>query len=179
MAGPKKGTMPNLTGVPGALVDQAPPDLLFGPRKMKTSPYDTLLLQLQRAGAGKFLRFEDLRARASLTARSKKLNIKILFGEQGSTLWVALAKTQMETEGKVDQTPSLKAIPLPEIGLGGIRNDKRDTPGLMVSYARLHGAPEVQLNAVDRVISELARGGKIKLKPVRTKGDDEERWMAV
>ena len=148
--GPKKGTMPNLAGVPGQLVDDAPPDILFGPRKTKTSPYDPLLLQLQKAGAGKFLRFEDLRARPSLTARAKKLNIKILFGEQGSTLWVTLAKAELSHNSHVEELPAPKARPLPEIVLDGI------------------------------VLAELARAGKIKLKPVR-RGDPDpsERWMAT
>jgi hypothetical protein len=177
--GPKKGTKLDFSGVPGRLVDAAPPDVLFGARKSKLSPYDPLLLQLQRAGSGKFLKFEDLRAKASLAVRAKKLNIKILFGEQGSTLWVTLAKAELSTNGSVEEPPATKARPLPDIVLEGIANDKRDTPGLMVSYARLHGAPDVTLNAVDRVIAELARAGKIKLKPVKNKADDTERWMPV
>ena len=178
--GPKKGTIPNIAGVPGQLVDAAPPDILFGARKKKTSPYDPLLLQLQKAGAGKFLRFEDLRARPSLTARAKKLNIKILFGEQGSTLWVTLAKAELSQNGHVEELPAPKARPLPEIVLDGIEHDKRDTVGLIVSFCRKNGAPDVTLNAIDRVIAELARAGKIKLKPVR-RGDPDpsERWMAV
>ena len=196
MMGPKKGTIPNLadlcaispqqpvgshlSGVPGQLVDAAPPDILFGPRKTKTSPYDPLLLQLQKAGAGKFLRFEDLRARPSLTARAKKLNIKILFGEQGSTLWVTLAKAELSHNSHVEELPAPKARPLPEIVLDGIVLGQKDTPGLIVSFARRHGAPDVTLNAIDRVIAELARAGKIKLKPVR-RGDPDpsERWMAT
>ncbi|MCU1328340.1 MAG: hypothetical protein JWN34_3710, partial [Bryobacterales bacterium] len=51
---PTKGIKPVFTGVPGALIDSIPEDVVFGERKMKTSPYDPLLLQLKAAGAGKF-----------------------------------------------------------------------------------------------------------------------------
>jgi len=167
--------MPEMAGVPGALVDEGPPpDVLFGAKK-RTSPYDPLLLQLQRAGAGKFLKFDDLRARTSLIARAKRLNIKILFGEQGSTLWVTLAKADLATNGVADVPPAPKARPLPEIVLEGIRDDKRDTPGLIVAFCRNNGAPDVTLNAVDAALGELLREGKIKLKnPL--KGLYGDRW---
>ena len=179
MLKPTPGVKPDMRGVPGVICDSAPPDVLFGSRRHKTSPYDPLLLQLQRSGAGKFLRFEDRRAKVSIVARAKKLNIKVLFGEQGDTLWVTLAKVELSSNGHSEPQQQPKARPLAEIILEGIRDDKRDTPGLMVSYARLHGAPDVTLNAVDRVVSDLARGGKVKLKPARNKMDSDERWIAV
>ena len=167
---------PDFSGVHGALVNEGPPpDVLFGPKKLRTSPYDPLLLQLQRAGAGKFLKFDDLRARPSLVARAKRLNIAILFGEQGSTLWVTLAKADLATDGVADVPAAPKARPLPEIVLEGIRDDKRDTPGLIVAFCRKNGAPDVTLNAVDAALAGLLREGKIKLKaPV--KGLDGDRW---
>jgi|SRR5579863_140607 len=179
MSTPKKGVRPDFVGVPGRLVDEAPPDVVFG-RKSKLSPYDPLLLQLQKAGAGKFLKFDDLRAKSSLIVRAKKLGIKILFGEQGSTLWVALAKAELSQDGNVQQPSAPKARPLPEIVLEAISNDKRDTPGLIVSYCRLHGAPEATLNAVDSSLATLLRQGRIKLKAKpRSAPDDQDRWVSV
>lgn len=100
--GPKKGFRPDFKGVPGMLLDAAPDGLEFGTGKKRLSPYDPLLKQLQAAGAGKFLKFEDLRARTSVQARAKKLGIRVLFGEQGSVLWVTLASATIETEGTVE-----------------------------------------------------------------------------
>ena len=62
---PAKGIRPNVTGVAGFLVDEAPVGIEFGARK-RTSPYDPLLIQLREAGPGKFLKFADLRARGSV-----------------------------------------------------------------------------------------------------------------
>ncbi|HVW08368.1 MAG TPA: hypothetical protein VHC90_07285, partial [Bryobacteraceae bacterium] len=91
-----------LEGVAGVLVSEAPEGVLFG-RLARQSPYDPLLEQLRTAGPGKFLKFDSLRARPSVAARAKKLGIKVLFGEQGETLWVTLARAEMHAEGSVDQ----------------------------------------------------------------------------
>jgi hypothetical protein len=177
---PTKGVTPNMHGVLGVLVDEAPSTVLFG-KRLNTSPYDPLLLQLQRAGAGKFLKFEDKRAKASVAARAKKLNIKILFGEEGETLWVMLATVDLSNNGHVDPVPEAKAKSLAkslnDIVLEAVIT-KRDKPGLITTWARLNGAPSVGISAVDNVLSGLLRAGKIKLKPA-IKGLDGDRWMVA
>jgi len=65
-----KRVMPDMTGVPGELVDAStlPPDVIFGNRKI--SPYRAILLKLQ-ANPTQVLRFGDVRARASVWAQGR------------------------------------------------------------------------------------------------------------
>jgi hypothetical protein len=164
-----------LEGVPGELVDIAPADILFGERRLKTSPYDPLLLQLKNAGAGKFLKFGDLRCRPSLTVRAKKLGLKILFGEQGQTLWVTLAKADLDAVGgPIEPQPARPAMTdLVLKALGA----KRNTAGEIVSWMRSNGATGIGITQVDGLLSNLARAGKIKLR--RSGDDGPEKWALV
>ena len=84
-----KGRRPDMTGVPGVLVDAqlAPVEIVWGNR-LRKSPYDPLLHQLAEAGAGKFLKFPDTRARVSVIARARKLGLKVTCGEQAGALYV-------------------------------------------------------------------------------------------
>jgi hypothetical protein len=172
-----KGTKLNLAGVAGMLVDSAPSDVLFGARRLKTSPYDPLLIQLSKAGAGKFLRFDDIRAKTSLTARAKKLNIKVLFGEQGNTLWVTLAKAEMETEGVVAPAKATEKLSMSDLALRAITEGNRHTAGEILTWMRSNGGDGLGITQVDRILIDLARAGKIKSKQARPGLDQPERWV--
>lgn len=166
---PMKGVRPRLEGVAGALVDEAPEGILFG-KSLRQSPYDALLQQLKAAGAGKFLRFESLRAKPSIMARAKKLGIRILFGEQGNVLWVTLASVELRTDGEVER-PAKKTNS--DLVLEAIEG-KRDTAGAITTWMRSNGAPGIGLTQVDDLLRVLARAGKIRLKKGST--DEVERW---
>ena len=57
-------------------------------------------------------------------------------------------------------------------------NGHRDTPGLIVSWMRKNGAPNISLTDVDRILVALARARKIKLKAKRHPSEDD-RWELV
>ncbi len=170
---PKKGIAPDFTGVAGVLVDAAPEGIVFGERKFATSPYDPLIIQLRDAGAGKFLKFSDLKARVSLKARAKKLNVNLLFGEEGSTLWVTLAKANLLTDGKTEDQPSRSLADTILLAIDA----KRHKPGEITTWCRSNGAAGVGLTQVEGVIRNLAREGKIKLKAAIKGDDDPEMWV--
>lgn len=90
---PTKGVKPNFEGVRGELVKSAelPAGIVFGFRRLHSSPYDALLNQLVEAGTGQVLCFGNPRARCSITVRSRKLNIKVEYGEHLGKLYVRLA----------------------------------------------------------------------------------------
>ena len=102
----KKGVAPDMKGVAGELVacSEIPPCVVFG-SKQRVSPYDALLRQLYAAGGDKALCFGAARARASITARAKKLDIPVTLGEYEGKLYVrllsgALARVQSASEAK-------------------------------------------------------------------------------
>jgi hypothetical protein len=172
---PTKGVMPVMTGVSGCLMDSAPDDVLFGGRANKGSPYDSLLLQLKAAGHGKFLRFDDLRAKASVWARAKKMGIKVLFGTQGDKLWVSLAKVEMETDGEVDVQPKRANV---DIVLDAVKAGRQQA-GEIFSWSRSNGSTEIGIREVDILLGSLARAGKIKLKSQPRGSDGPERWTVA
>ncbi len=151
---------PDFAGVPGALVDSAPEGMVFGLKKWRVSPYDPLLEQLRKAGAGKFLKFDDLRCRISVSARAKKLGIKVLFGEQGNTLFVTLATAELQANGVVEEQP--KKPSNSDLVLAAIR-EKRHTAGEIVSWLRSNGVPGAGITQVDGIIGNLMRAGTLKL----------------
>jgi len=168
---PTKGVRPQTNGVPGVLVSEAPPEgMLFGAKKLKVSPYDPLLLQLKVAGPGNYLKFEDLRARVSVYARAKKLGIVVEFGERGNTLWVALGKAQLHTDGAVDEAPR-KTIS--DVVIDAIKA-KRTTAGEIVTFVRSNGGAGAGITQIDGVLSSLLRQGKVRL--VSRPTDDVPRW---
>lgn len=80
---------PDFAGTPGALVSLEGLNLVFGGR-LKSSPYDTLLDQLATAQPGQALKFDDVKAKASVYARSKKKGLKVSFAELNGALYVRL-----------------------------------------------------------------------------------------
>lgn len=165
----KTGIKPTFEGVPGELLNEAPEGLTFGEKKLRKSPYDPLLIQLRDAGPGKYLKFGDLRARVSLLARSKKLGIRLLFGEQDNTLWVTLAKAELTTEGKSEESPRKT---LADVVMDAIRQ-KRTTAGEILTFVRSAGAAGgVGLTQIDGVLAALRRQFKVKLKSQ----DGVDRW---
>jgi hypothetical protein len=57
---------------------------------------------------------------------------------------------------------------------------KRDTAGSITTWARSNGAPGISISDVDRVLSGLARAGRIRLKakwgPAKNQQDQPDRW---
>jgi len=100
--------------------------------------------------------------------------MKILFGEQGTLLWVAMAKAELHTNGRVEPAPVVAPKPDSDLVLEALAT-KRDTPGQITTWIRSNGAPDISINRVDGLLSSLARGGKVQLKP-KPKGDETERW---
>lgn len=154
-------------------MEAAPAGIAFGDKKLRGSPYDSLILQLRDAGPGKFLKFSELRARPSLIARSKKLSVRLMFGEEGSTLWVALAKADLVADGKTDEE---KPKTLAEIVLLAI-DAKRNKAGEITTWARSNGAPGAGVSQVDEAIRNLCRDGKVKLKNAIFGQSDVEVWV--
>lgn len=93
---PKKGThiAPNVAGTPGKLTE-LPAALVFGGLG-RISPYDALLLQLEKAcDEAKRqsrplpgLEFTDVKAKPSVYARAKKLGYRVAFAEDKGRLYV-------------------------------------------------------------------------------------------
>ncbi len=107
--GPKTGIPLKLGGVPGTIVSE-PDGVIWGERKPpKESPYDKPLQELlaktetwQRTknGPRPVLLFGDLRARASLIIRSKKLKMRVVYAITPEGLFVRY-------EGRVDENVML------------------------------------------------------------------------
>jgi hypothetical protein len=167
---PEKGVKPSFAGVAGILVDEAPEGIEFGARKQsRLSPYDPLLVQLKAAGAGKFLKFSDLRCRPSIMARSKKLGIKVLFGEQGNTLYVTLATAELEVSGIVEPQPPKPSNS--DLVLRAI-SEKRRKPGEILTWLRSNGVAGIGITQVDGLLINLLRAGKVR----RSGEDDSQVW---
>ena len=92
--------------------------------------------------------------------RAKKLGIRVLFGEQGNVLWVTLAQAALSVDG-IAEAPLKKSAE--DIVLEALR-EKRDTSGVITSWARSNGAPGIGISDVDRILIELMRAGSIRLK---------------
>lgn len=171
---PTKGVRPQLEGVAGVIVNEAPPDIVWG-GKHRISPYDALLQELKKAGIGNYLKFGDPRCRPSVTARAKKLGIAVLFGEgPDKSLWVTLQKPELSKNGSVDPEP-----PKPtnaELVIKAIEA-KRHTAGEIVSWLRSNGGAGIGITQVDGLLSNLLRSGKVKLGRQSSEGAD--RWELV
>lgn len=169
--GPTKGVRPSFIGVSGCLMDSAPKEIMFGQKRGGRSPYDALLKQLKAAGPGAALKFDDVRCRSSIVARSRKLNMKVTFGQQGETLWVKLDKSD---QSWIEEKPDAKknAMILQAIAA------KRHTAGEMVSWLRSNGAPGIGITEVDVCLGNLSRDGKIKLG-IHRQSDGAERWVTA
>ncbi len=178
-SGPEPGTVPNFAGVAGSLVSEIPEGLLFGERKTKTSPYDPLLLQLKAAGAGKYLRFEDLRARASVLARSRKLNIKVTFAEDGNILFVGLAQVELALDAPAPEPK--QSTTMTDLVLGRLKELaplRAATSGEMTTWLRSNGGgPAVGIGQVDGIFATLLRAGKIKMKPSSRGGEATDAYV--
>lgn len=80
---------PDFTGVPGEFCKPDGLNLVFG-KKLRGSPYDGLLLELAKR-TGELLVFGDIKARASIYARAKKLQMALEYAESGGKLYVRFA----------------------------------------------------------------------------------------
>jgi hypothetical protein len=52
---------------------------------------------------------------------------------------------------------------------------KRDSAGTITTWARSNGAPGIGISEVDRILNNLARAGKIRLR-VKRRPQGADRW---
>lgn len=149
--GPKKGTMPDMSGVPGELVSDStlPEDIHWG-AKRRMSPYDGPLKALADAGPGKVLRFGELKARLSVPARAKKLGLRIECGEKDGVLYVRYL-------GHVED--DVKASRRSEI-LGALKFGPA-TAMKLANLLRMKGDSVVDAQLVEAILVQLARTGEV------------------
>ena len=126
---PQKGKRPNFDGVSGTLIT-TPVGLEFSVRKLRISPYDALLDQLEKAGPGHVLCFDDIRARASVIVRSKKKGLRISFAEHDGKLFVRFdgsTKDDVDNSRRGRLRELLKIGPLTSIKACNKLRDSGDT----------------------------------------------------
>jgi hypothetical protein len=147
--GPAPGTKPNRAGVPGELVSLESLDLVFG-RMSKASPYDPLLHQLAVAGTGKALKFGDVRAKASLYARGKKLGLRLSFAIFGTDLYVRF-------DGRVDDDiRGSRRARIQE----ALKNGPRSA-GELLNAIREKGDVTIDLPTTEAILAQMVRGGEL------------------
>lgn len=98
---------PDFSGVPGELVavDAIPADVVFGNKRQ--SPYDALLLKLKE-NPMQALRFGDVKAQASIHARSRKLGIAVETAEHEGQLYVRMKELHgAKAQARRDRITSL------------------------------------------------------------------------
>jgi hypothetical protein len=183
--------------VSGEITDACPPGLVFGKRAHPPSRYGALLALL-RDSPGKYLKFEHLRARCALGAHARRMNLKILFAQEGPVLWVSLAPPAKELPVKAaktlpgrtmdvvpEETPDEEAPkPAPtiaELALQAI-TAKRTTAGEIITFMRSRGYTNgLDLTGTENLLRNLCKEGKIKLKPLPRGADTDQpdRWMVA
>lgn len=142
---------PDFTGVPGKLV-AVPTGLVFCDRKTRISPYDALLLELAVAPKGNVLQFSDLRARNSLSVRSRKLGMKILFAEQANTLYVQFAGWSPDSE---------KWKALVREGILDVIQTQPRSPIQIATALRAKHINDVDAGLVDAILKQLEQSGEV------------------
>lgn len=146
---PTKGQAPITTGVPGELVPMDGLELVFATRKARISPYDEMLDKLAAAGPGQALRFDDPRARASVTYRAKKKEFLISFAEHEGGLYVRF-------DGRVLQDPktSRRAAILNAI-------DHHPTAVQLAVRLRQEGDVNCDASIVAAILTQMVRAGEL------------------
>lgn len=171
---PTPGVRPNFTGVASVFVKLAevPPELVFSARKQRTSPYDEKLRALLEAGRDTLLKFDDPRARASLSARSKKLGMKLEYGEHMGKLYVRLAPgstaapaaqsanplSVKDTVAASDKTRKRSLI------ITAIRQGKH-TPEAIAAFMRQEH-PDVDAPIVRSMLKQMQNDGSVTLAKI-------------
>jgi|SRR5579859_5966436 len=168
-AGPSvPGVRPDFSGVPGELVD-LDASLSFA-RVTRSSPYDPLLQKLLAAteswraetkdgSAAKpqpGLRFSDTRARAAITSRSRKLNMRVSFAESGGQLFVRY-------EGALDAEKKLPDGRRGQV-IGILKRDGAHTTLALTQKLRNGGDTTVDASIVESICSQMLRKAEVGSK---------------
>lgn len=165
---PTKGVRPRLEGVPGVLLtarDVAPLGLIFG-AATRVSPYDAKLRELCAAEAGAVLCFGNLRARASLYQRAKKLNIKLEFGEQGGKLYARLVSSEALPRQSVTGTVVTDAKTRNRALIcAAIRKGKK-TPEAIAAFLRDEGHTNFDGPVVRSMLKHMQAQGQVTLMKI-------------
>ena len=93
----------------------------------------------------------------------------MLFGEQGETLWVTLAKANLETNGLIEKQPAPPTNS--ELVMKAI-GEKRQKAGEILTWMRSKGVGGIGITQVDGLLSNLQRAGKIRC----TGPEEDQRW---
>lgn len=143
---------PDFGGVPGQIFDisRLTGELQFGVRSLRVSPYDAILKQLEESESPNMAaKFEDTRARASVTARAKKLNLSVTFAEYCGALFVKFI-------GYLPDHPKFK-----ENNRRVVMMALRSAPGTPMQVMRLirETSPRTTLDAVtvETILKQLLR----------------------
>ncbi len=122
-----------------------------------------------------------------MQSRARTLRFRVQFAFEGQTLWVALNPNQKPLPGRtMDPVPANQALAekrptLPELALKAIEA-KRTTAGEIISWMRSRGHVNgLDLTGTEDLLRNLAKAGKIKLKPLGRGGDPDQpdRWMVA
>jgi hypothetical protein len=148
---------PDFSGVPGELIKLSDDsDVSFG-RKLRGSPYDPLLIRLRDAGSGHALKFGDARARTSVAARARKLDIDILCGEKDGVLYVKLAGAAQELPSPLADARKTNR----HLVMEAIRAGKK-TPAAIAAWIRDNGNPTMDAGIVTSILGNLQKDGSVK-----------------
>jgi hypothetical protein len=150
--GPKKGHVPDFSGVPGELVaaDAVPAGIHWG-TKLRGSPYDPLLKELAEAGAGKMLKFGNARARTSIVLRARKLGLKVVCGEDGGALYVKFVGREGDDLANARREKIRQALKI----VVGITLSK------LLLHLRDKGDVTIDAPTLQLILSQMMRAGEI------------------
>ncbi len=155
----KKGIKPNMNGTPGIMlsIDSIPKDLQFG--RNKESPYDKLIFQLKQAGKDHCLRFEDIKARAAIYSRSKKLGIELEFAFNENILFVKLKQPKLNTSDEKELKQGENEVYVFKAIKAGYK-----TPEIIAKYIRDQGKSSMDSSMVQIIAKRMTEKGQLIFK---------------
>lgn len=177
--GPRKGCKPNFDGVSSAFakLSEVPPSVIFGVRKAHVSPYDQKLNELLEKGKDAVLVFDDVRARASLSVRSRKLGLKIEYGEYLGKLYVRM----LPSAAALNENPAPKSLGTTvaesdktrkrSLILTAIRMGKHTPEAIAVFMRQEGGASQIDAPVVRSMLKHMQTDGSVRLVNI-----SPEKW---
>ena len=137
----------------------------------KESPYARAVeFLLSDDGEGKVLCFESPKARGSLMARARKMNVTLLYAERDGKLYVKLGGPA--DGGKPDRAEIRRGISLASAVRNALAGGPRTTAEVVAKLAQ-DGVPQVSANSVSATLCNLERQGDVKKRSL------DNRYMLV
>lgn len=152
---------PDFSGVPGEIVNASNLPLEWGTR-IKRSPYDPLLRQLQAAPPGSALKFGAVKAWGTVSLRARKLGIKIEQAIDGDVLYVRISQAPPDPNAERDRRHE------------AVRKALSKAPGNPIQIAALaRQQSNIDLSGpqAEVILMQLSRAGEAELK--------DGRWYPV